>query len=151
MKKICLVASSGGHFSQLKMLEKLQEKYKIFYVTEKTNYHQNNQSIKYYMVQVNRKELLCIIKLFFVFIKSLYILLKEKPDVIISTGALVTIPMCILGKIMEKKVIYIESFANINTPTKTGKLMYKVSDKFYVQWKSMLKCYPNATYMGGLY
>ena len=86
-------------------------------------------------------------------IKSFYIFLKERPDVIISTGVLAAIPMIFIGHIFKKKVIYIESFAKINSPTMTGKLVYKknLADQFYVQWESMLEFYPNAIYKGGIY
>lgn len=82
---------------------------------------------------------------------SIKIFAKEKPDVVICTGVLATIPMCLIAKLCRKKLIYIESFAKINSPTLTGKLMYKFADKFYVQWESMLKCYPKAIYKGGIY
>lgn len=51
----------------------------------------------------------------------------------------------------QKKVIYIESFAKINSPTLTGRVMYKFADIFYVQWPEMLKVYPKAKYIGGIY
>ena len=54
-------------------------------------------------------------------------------------------------KIAGKKLVYIESFAKVTSPTKTGKLMYKIADQFYVQWKSMLTIYPGAIYLGGIY
>lgn len=52
---------------------------------------------------------------------------------------------------MGKKLIYIESFAKVTSPTETGKLLYKFADRFYVQWESMLKFYPKAKYLGGIY
>ena len=52
---------------------------------------------------------------------------------------------------MGKKLIYIESFAKVTSPTETGKLLYKFADQFYVQWKPMLKFYPKAIYLGGIY
>ena len=151
MKKICLISSSGGHFEQLKRLKKLEEKNEIFIVTEKTKYNKNDKNINYHVTQVNRKEIFFILKMILIAIKSLYILIKEKPDVIITTGVLATIPMCILGKKMNKKIIYIESFAKINSPTETGKLMYKIADRFYVQWENMLEFYPEAIFKGGIY
>jgi UDP-N-acetylglucosamine:LPS N-acetylglucosamine transferase len=152
-KKICLISSSGGHFEQLLMLRKLSEKYKTFIVTEKTKYNKSDKKIDYYITQVNRKELFFLLKIICIFIKSLYIFIKEKPDVIISTGVLAAIPMMIIGHIFKKKIIYIESFAKINSPTMTGNFIYKknISDQFYVQWKSMLDFYPNAIYKGGIY
>lgn len=153
MRKICLISSSGGHFEQLLMLKKLEEKNKIFIVTEKTKYNKNDKKINHYVMQLNRKEPFFIFKLICVFFKSLYIFLKEKPDVIISTGVLSAIPMLFIGHFFKKKIIYIESFAKINSPTMTGKLIYKrhIANQFYVQWESMLKYYPNAIYKGGIY
>ena len=150
-KKICLISSSGGHFEQLKMLKELSRKYEVFIVTEKTKYNKDDKNINSFLIQVNRKEVLFLVKMIINAIKSLKIIIREKPDVIISTGVLATIPMCILGKKFHKKLIYIESFAKITSPTKTGKLLYKYADRFYVQWEEMLKYYPNAICMGGIY
>ena len=152
-KKICLISSSGGHFEQLLMLRKLNQKNDIFIVTEKTKYNKKDKKINYFIPQVNRKEFLFVFKMFFILIKSFYIFIKEKPDVIISTGVLASIPMLFIGHIFKKKVIYIESFAKISSPTMTGKLIYKkrIADQFYVQWESMLEFYPEAIYKGGIY
>ena len=77
--------------------------------------------------------------------------IKEKPDIVICTGVLAMIPMCLIAKLCGKKLIYIESFAKVTTATETGKLMYHFADQFYVQWESMLKIYPKAIYLGGIY
>jgi len=152
-QKICLVSSSGGHFEQLLCLRKLSEDYDCFILTEKTKYNKNDKKINHYIMQVNRKEPLFLLKMIGIFNKSLYILLKENPDIIISTGALSSIPMMILGHILKKKVIYLESFAKINSPTMTGKFIYKhkVADRFYVQWETMKEIYTDAIYLGGIY
>ncbi len=151
-KKICFAASSGGHFEQLSMLKPLMEKYESCVVTEKTEYRAVIKDQKmYYMHQVNRKEKTMLIWLVLNAFKSLKVLLIEKPDIVITTGVLAMIPLCILAKIFGKKLIYIESFAKISSPTETGKLLYKFADRFYVQWESMKKFYPNAIYLGGIY
>lgn len=152
VKKVLFTASSGGHFEQLMMLKDLINEYDSVVLTEKTKYKVNAYDAKLYTVcQVNRKELLFIFKFVYIFIKTLYIIIKERPDVVISLGALSTIPACIIMKIMKKKVIFIESFAKIDSPTLTGKLVYKFADLFLVQWESMKKFYPNAQCKGGLY
>lgn len=61
------------------------------------------------------------------------------------------IPICLVSKIAGKRLIYIESFAKVTSATLTGKLLYKFADQFYVQWESMLKVYPKAIYLGGIY
>lgn len=150
--KICFVASSGGHFEQIMMLKPMMKKYNSFIITEKTNYSVDNDDILfYYLNQVNRHEIKFILYMIINSIKTLKIFLKERPDVVISTGALATIPVCIIAKIFKKKVIFIESFAKVNSPTLTGRLIYKFADQFYVQWESMKQFYPNAIYKGGIY
>ena len=152
-KKICLISSSGGHFEQLLMLKPLGEKHDIFIVTERTKYNRKDKDIKYRVAQVNRKEILFIPKMLIIALKTLYIFIKERPDVIISTGVLAVIPMLFLGHLFHKKVVYIESFAKISSPTMTGKLVYKKNwaGQFYVQWESMKEFYPNAICVGGIY
>lgn len=152
MNKICFIASTGGHFEQLMMLKPLMDKYESFIVTEKTEYSVIKDDRKiYYLNQVNRHEKTFIFKMALNFIKSLNLFIKERPDVVISTGALATIPMCIFAKAFKKKIIFIESFAKVNSPTLTGKLVYKFADQFYVQWEQMKEHYPNAIFRGGIY
>ena len=150
--KICFAASSGGHFDQLMMLRPLMEQHNSFVVTEKTAYETNVQGIKmYYMVQVNREEISCILELLVNTFKSLRLYFAEKPDVIICTGVLAMIPLCLICKLFGKKLIFIESFAKVTSPTRSGKLLYHFADQFYVQWPQMLEVYPDAIYVGGIY
>ena len=149
--KLCFAASSGGHFEQLMMLKPLMEKYNSIVITEETAYKVKNTEKVYYMKQVNRREKGFISNMVLNFWRSLKIYFKEKPDAVICTGVLAMIPICLIAKLMRKKLIYIESFAKVTTPTETGKLMYKFADQFYVQWESMLKVYPNAIFLGGIY
>jgi UDP-N-acetylglucosamine:LPS N-acetylglucosamine transferase len=83
--------------------------------------------------------------------QQLVIFLKERPDVILTTGAGVAIPTCLIAKVFRKKIIYIESFARINTPNKAGQLIYKFADLFIVQWERLLEYYPKAVYGGWIY
>ena len=150
--KICFAASSGGHFDQLMMLRPLMEQHDSFIVTEKTAYETNVEGIKtYYMIQVNREEINCLLKLLVNTFKSLRLYFAEKPDVIICTGVLAMIPLCLICKLFGKKLVFIESFAKVTSPTRSGKLLYRFADQFYVQWPQMLEVYPNAIYVGGIY
>ena len=95
------------------------------------------------------------IKYFFVllinYFKSRKIFKKFNPDVIVSTGSHTALFMCLIAKKAGKKVIWIETFANRNTPTMAGKMIYKHVDVFVVQWKEMLNVYPKAVYWGSIY
>ena len=128
------------------------EKYDSFVITEETSYRASVKDQRmYYMKQVNRKEKSFIPRMIANGFRSLKIYWKEKPDVVICTGVLAMIPICLIAKIYGKKLIYIESFAKVTSATLSGNLLYKYADQFYVQWPEMLKIYPNAIYLGGIY
>ena len=151
-QKVCFAASSGGHLEEISKLTALTEQYEIFLVTEKGGFVELNFcSTVYHLNQINRKEILFTFKLIVNFLQSLYIIIKEKPYSIISTGALATFPICLLGKLLGRRVIYIESFARISTASVTGRLMYKIADLFIVQWEELLEIYPKAIYGGGIF
>ena len=147
-KKICLISSSGGHYEQLRMLSPLANKHDIFWVTERTRYP---SKADYYLLQTGSMDVFFMFKMIINFVKSLLIWYKERPDLVVTTGAMVVIPMVIVAKIFKKRIIYIESFARVYDASRTGRLMYKYSDLFIVQWESLKTVYPNAIYGGSIY
>nr|WP_300860385.1 PssD/Cps14F family polysaccharide biosynthesis glycosyltransferase [uncultured Acetatifactor sp.] len=147
-KKLCFAASSGGHFEQITMLAPLMKKYESFIVTERTQYEASIDGEQmYYLQQVNRNEALFLFRMTVNTFKSMRLFFKEKPDVVITTGVLAVVPLCLIAKVFKKRLIYIESFAKVSSPTKTGQILYRLADQFYVQWESMLEFYPNAIYL----
>lgn len=151
--KICLVSSSGGHLTQLKQMLPIMDDKEFFLVTEhnSTTVDLKTKYKTYYLLQQERKSFSFFMKFIVNVIKTIYILIKENPQIVISTGAGATLPMCIIGKVLGAKLIFLESFAKINTPTKTGKIVYKIADYFYIQWPELKKVYPEAIYKGKLY
>lgn len=150
--KICFAASSGGHLEELLILQPLMDSYDSFIVTEETAYRAAGRKIRrYHLLQVNRRERSCILRLAVNTFRSLKIYIAERPDVVICTGVLATIPLCLLCKLFGKKLIFIESYAKVKTPTLTGRLLYPFADRFYIQWQELLKFYPKAMYVGSVY
>ncbi len=150
--KIAFIASSGGHLEEISRLKKTEKKYDNILITEKSDFKLSNFGRKkYYIPQMNRREILFIPKFFLLFFRALFILKKEKPDFIITTGALIVYPFCVIGKILGIKVVYIESFARVHRPSLTGRLLYNFADLFIVQWEDMLELYPKAVLGGGIF
>ncbi len=148
--KICLVGSSGGHLAHLYMLKPFWQDKERFWVTfdkEDARSLLDNEKMYpcYFPTNRNIKNL---IKNTFLAIK---ILIKEKPDLIISSGAAVAVPFFYIGKILGAKLIYIEVFDRIDAPTMTGKMVYPITDKFIVQWEEMKKVYPKAINFGSIF
>jgi UDP-N-acetylglucosamine:LPS N-acetylglucosamine transferase len=152
-KKLCLICSAGGHLTQIQQLSEFYRKFDYYIITERTPFTSDMKAKEnvYLMPLINRRQLGFVPKLFFNFVYSVAILLKERPDFVISTGALNTVPFCILAKFFGRKLIFIESYAKVNTPTVTGKLMYKIADLFIVQWPQLLEFYPKAVIGGSIY
>lgn len=150
--KICFVASSGGHLEEISCLKSIASECDSFLVTERSAVDVQDWVDKVYLVrQNNRKELLFVFHFIALFIKAGIIICRERPDYIISTGALMTYPFCLWCKLLKKKIIYIESFARVDEPSLTGNLMYPIADLFIVQWEEMLEIFPKATYGGGIF
>ena len=105
----------------------------------------------YYLVQQERKSLSFLFKFAYNIIASLLYLVKENPSIIITTGAGASYPTCKLGKMLGKKVIYVESFAKLDDKSVTGEMVYPFADYFFVQWEEMKRVYPNAIYNGTVY
>lgn len=148
--KVCLVGSSGGHLTHLYMLKPFWQNKTRFWVTfDKEDARSKLKGEKmygcYYPTNRNLKNLL---KNTFLAIKVLH---KEKPDLIISSGAAVAVPFFYIGKLMGAKTVYIEVFDRYDKPTGTGKLVYQITDKFIVQWEEMKKIYPKAINLGSIF
>lgn len=148
--KICLVGSSGGHLAHLNMLRPFWKDEERFWVTfDKEDARSILKDEKMYSCHFpTNRNLKNLIKNTFLAIK---VLKKEKPDVIISSGAAVAVPFFYIGKLFGAKTVYIEVFDRIDKPTVTGKLVYPVTDKFIVQWEEMKKVYPKAINFGSIF
>ena len=148
--KIALVGSSGGHFTHIYLLKKFWENEDRFWVTfDKTDAKSILKEERFYpcYYPTNRNVKNTIKNTILAF----KILRKEKPDLIISSGAAVAVPFFWLGKLFGAKTVYIEIFDRIDKPTLTGKLVYPVTDKFIVQWEELKKVYPKAINLGGIF
>ena len=106
----------------------LQKKYKIYYVP----YSTRSKIISYFF------------KYTFVILKSIILFIRIKPDAIVTTGTHTVVPICFFGKLFKRKIIYIETYANITKKTLTGIILYPISDLFIVQWREMKNLYPKA-------
>lgn len=157
MKRVMFISSTGGHLSELLQLEELFSSYDYSLVTENTKVNkklkEKYKNVSFLIYGTKDHKLSYPFKLFLNCFLSFYYYLKYHPDYIITTGAHTAGPMCCLARIFGSKVIYIETFANINTKTITGTILYRfgIANFFLVQWRPMLKLYPKATLGGWIY
>lgn len=148
--KVCLVGSSGGHLTHLRMLQPFWKDKDRFWVTfDKEDARSVLRGEQVYPCHYpTNRNIKNLIRNAFLAWK---VLREEKPDLIISSGAAVAIPFFYLGKLLGAKTIYVEVFDRINKPTLTGKIVYPVTDKFIVQWEEMKRVYPKAINLGSIF
>jgi UDP-N-acetylglucosamine:LPS N-acetylglucosamine transferase len=137
--QLLAIASFGGHWVQMLRLKDMLERYSVTYVScqETLPYEHLGKNTKYYQVPDVSKESHKI-KLFISLLKSLYVLLKVRPKVVISTGALPGLIMIVLAKkLLGAKTIWLDSIANGDQMSISGKHAKKIADVWLTQWEDL--------------
>jgi UDP-N-acetylglucosamine:LPS N-acetylglucosamine transferase len=79
------------------------------------------------------------------------ILRKERPQVILSTGAGPAVPFALIGRLVFKvPVIFVETITRISRPSLTGRIMYRLATDFFYQWESLRRHFPKGRFCGPL-
>ncbi len=146
---VCLVCSSGGHFYELYCLNeawKTQNRFWVTFKSQDTEVVLHEEKVYAAYAPTNRS----IKNLFRNFYLAWKVLSREKPQVLVSTGAGVCVPFFIIAKLLGIKTFYIESLARIRQISLTGRMIYLLADEFLVQWPELAEKYRKANYKGQL-
>ncbi len=148
--KIALPSSAGGHLTELMQIKNATRNYETFFITVKRkDTEELSAKEKVYFVEDTGRSPVGLVKNI---LQSAKIMLKEKPDVIITTGAGAAIPSSIIGKFLGAKLVYIESYCRAKSKSWSGNILYPLADVFLVQWESMVGKYgKKAQYWGGVF
>lgn len=74
-----------------------------------------------------------------------------RPDVVLSTGAGPAVPAALVARALGARVLYVETFAAVERPSLTGRLMAPLARHFFVQWPALLRSFPAARYAGPVF
>ncbi len=147
--KVLVICSHGGHLTELLELLEAFEGYDLTFVT----YHSSrdpevrSRGRAYFLRNIGKNP----VRMGLAFLSALYIILRERPRVIVSTGSEIAIPFFWVGKLLRRRNIFIETCARVTNPSFTGRMVYPVSDLFLVQWEKLLDSYgPGARYRGSV-
>ena len=149
--KICLACSAGGHLRELQLaIGTIPERWDCYWLTLKTTSTQEFLKDKEHVFLTNfqphRKMTLLINS-----IQALFWVWVKRPKVIITTGAGVTVPTVFFAKkLLNAKIIFINSAADVTEPSRTPRWIEKYADLFLIQWEELKQVFPNATYIGVL-
>jgi beta-1,4-N-acetylglucosaminyltransferase len=147
--KLLLVCSSGGHLLLLHQLRPWWEKHDRSWVTfEKTDATSllDGERIDwaYHPTQRSVPNLLRNLRL------AWRVLRRERPDVIVSTGAGVAFPFFVLAKPLGIKTVYVEAYERLDRASLTGRLCYPICDLMVLQWEEQRRFYPRGELVGAL-
>lgn len=150
--RICLAGSGGGHVRQLLDLQPLWSQHDYFFVTEDTALGQTlTQAHRAYLVPHfawGQARLGAPFRMIAAAARSFMIsaatMLKERPAIIISTGAGAVFFAVVWAKILGARVVIIESFARFEGPSLFGRLAGPLADDLIVQSPKLKAAHPRA-------
>lgn len=143
-KKICVVSSCGGHLTEVRMHRAAYGKYDHFYVLNEKIGLPEDMKNKTYFVTLFERDL----KFFVNIVEAWRILNREKPDLILTTGAGIAVAFALCAKVLAIPIIFLETLNRIHKPSLTARIMYYLADRFFYQWDTLKEHFPKGTCVG---
>ena len=135
-KKVMAVASIGGHWIQLlRIARPMEEHYEMVYVSTHPKCATMVEGQKFCQTgDFSRSDAWKLIPSVFKAIKTIW---QEKPDAIITTGAAPGLVYLFVGRLLGRKTIWIDSIANAEHLSASGRMASKFASRTYTQWKDL--------------
>lgn len=146
-QKVCIVSSCGGHLTEVRCLLQAYADLDHFYVLNDKALLPSDMENKTYFITHAERNWKQVINLW----EAFRILHRERPTVILSTGAGPVVPFAILGRLLfRSRIIFVETITRINRPSLTARLMYRIAHDFFYQWSPLKSYFPKGKYGGPL-
>ncbi|MDY0357922.1 MAG: hypothetical protein RBR19_18715 [Sedimentisphaerales bacterium] len=148
-RRICLAASAGGHLSELLKIARVWSDQRVCWITTVDVVRETlSKSGDVHVVgECNRQSPLRVMA---VFLHCLRIIRKERPHVVISTGAAPGCMAAVLGHMVGARVIWVDSITNVHRLSLSGRLVRPFTDLFLVQWPALARKYRGVEYVGAV-
>jgi len=131
---VLLVASHGGHWIQLQRLAPAFVGSDIRFVTTNSEFTVDSSYRLSIVQDANLNEKLALIKLAW---QIFLIVIKDRPDVVCSTGAAPGFFALMFGKLIGARTIWVDSLANAQQLSVSGKKVKPFADLWLTQWKEL--------------
>jgi UDP-N-acetylglucosamine:LPS N-acetylglucosamine transferase len=138
MRKVMAVASGGGHWVELQRIMPAFAGSEVVYVSTEPLADADLAPARYYAVRnVTRKNRLG----FAVIVRQIWRVLRaERPELVITTGAAPGLVALALAKLLcRSRTVWIDTVANSEKMTLSGRLARPVADAWLVQWPHLAK------------
>jgi len=147
--KVALICSHGGHYTETMQIVDAFDDCEIFWATYHSSRSEEVRAIApaYFTHNIGLNPL----RMAYTFAWSLFILLKERPHVVISLGAEIALPFLLWAKLLGSHTIFIESWCRTVDLSLTARLVRPFVDDFWVQWPQLVEIAgPKADYHGAV-
>jgi len=141
------VGSSGGHLLQLHALRLIWGRHDRSWVTFDKEDARSllDGERRYWGAFPTNRNVPNLVRNFWI---AWRVLRRERPEVIISTGAGLAIPFFVLGRLFGAKLVYLEVFDRIDSPTISGRVCQPFAHLFALQWEEQQAYYPTGVVIG---
>ncbi len=143
--KVCIVSSCGGHLAEVRALRPVYERHDHFYVLNERVLLSRDMEDRTFLITHSERDWRFLLNVW----EAWRILRRERPHLILSTGAGLIVPFALLAKVLRIPVIFVEISAQVTEPSLTGRIMYHLADRFFYQWRGLERFFPRGVY-GGL-
>lgn len=134
-RRVLAIASGGGHWVQLLRLRPAFEGHRVAFVTVRESYRADVGDARFYVINdATRWDKLGLVKMA---LRLGWILLRERPHVIISTGAAPGYFAIRFGRLLGARTVWIDSIANVEEISMTGRIVSKHADLWLTQWSHL--------------
>ena len=154
--KVALVTDRGGHWQNARMLfEQVGENPDCILTTQGPEVKSLKSSganvvvLPYLFSWIGKRRIVNPFKASIQLLLSLYWALKVRPTCVVSLGATDVVFFCYAARLLGARVYHVECMNQVWSPSITGRLLYPICEKLYVQWPELLASYgTKAEYAG---
>jgi UDP-N-acetylglucosamine:LPS N-acetylglucosamine transferase len=148
-RRALLVCSSGGHLAQLERLRpwwsQLDRTWVTFRKPDATSLLAGEHTVWAYHPTTRN-----VVNLVRNLLLAVRVVWRERPAVVVSTGAGVAVPFFVIARLLRIPTVYVEVYDRIDSPTLTGRLCRPFTSLFCVQWPEQQPLYKGSVVVGPL-
>jgi UDP-N-acetylglucosamine:LPS N-acetylglucosamine transferase len=148
MKKVLAVASAGGHWTELMLIKEAFEGCDVAFVCTMEMYRSEVSHSRFYAIPGVSRLYKRYIPISIA--KLLWILIKEKPEVVITTGSAPGMLALLFGKLFGARTVWIDSIANVEKMSFSGKMAKNFADLWLTQWPHQADQAKGLSYLGSV-
>lgn len=145
--RLCVVSSVGGHLDEVMALFPVFRETDWFFVVNAEGALPEEIRGRTVRIVHSERDWKLLVNLW----EAFRILRERRPHAILSCGAGPAVPFALVGKLLGAKVIFVESFAAVERPTLTGRILYRIADRFLYQWETLRPFFPKGEFVGTLF